>query len=88
LAAGEEVNAEEVNATLTAAEEKIKASSNRYLSEDYWFCQKVQQLGLKTWLCPWIQLYHVGTYIFGGSLADLASVGASATADTGALNKK
>lgn len=88
ISAGEVINADEVTTTLTAAEEKIKASSNRYLSEDYWFCQKVQQLGLKTWLCPWIQLYHVGTYIFGGSLADLASVGASATADTGALNKK
>jgi hypothetical protein len=28
-----------------------------------------------------MKLQHVGTYIFGGSLADLAAVGASATAD-------
>ena len=33
-------------------------------------------------------MQHVGTYIFGGSLADLASIGASATADPGALKKK
>ena len=33
-------------------------------------------------------MQHVGTYIFGGSLADLASIGASATADPGALKSK
>lgn len=61
--------------------------SNRYLSEDYWFCQKIQELGLKTWFCPWIKLQHVGTYVFAGSLADLAAVGAAATADAGQLQK-
>jgi hypothetical protein len=30
---------------------------------------------------------HVGSYIFGGSLADLAAIGAPATADTGMLKK-
>lgn len=60
---------------------EIDPKSKRYLSEDYWFCQKVQEIGLKVWFCPWMQLQHVGTYIFGGSLADLASIGANATAD-------
>lgn len=60
---------------------EIDPVSKRYLSEDYWFCQKIQELGMKTWFCPWMKLQHVGTYIFGGSLADLAAVGASATAD-------
>ena len=60
---------------------EIDPKSKRYLSEDYWFCQKVQELGMKTWFCPWMKLQHVGSYIFGGSLADLAMVGASATAD-------
>jgi hypothetical protein len=67
---------------------EIDPVSKRYLSEDYWFCQKVQEMGLKTWFCPWMQMQHVGTYIFGGSLADLASIGASATADPSALGKK
>ena len=67
-------------------QEKLAKSSKRYLSEDYWFCQKVQQLGLRTWLCPWMKLAHVGTYVFGGSLPDLAALGASATADAGQLN--
>jgi len=62
--------------------------SNRYLSEDYMFCQWARNVGLKVWLCPWIQLQHVGTYVFGGSLADLAAVGAAATADPSKLGKK
>ena len=67
---------------------EIDPKTKRYLSEDYWFCQKVQNIGLKTWFCPWMKLQHVGTYIFGGSLADLASIGAAATADPGQLKKK
>lgn len=62
--------------------------SNRYLSEDYMFCQWVRHLGMKVWLCPWMKLQHVGTFIFGGSLADLARVGASATADESKLKLK
>jgi glycosyltransferase involved in cell wall biosynthesis len=67
---------------------EIDPASKRYLSEDYWFCQKSQAIGLKTWFCPWMRLQHVGTYIFGGSLADLASIGASATADPSQLKRK
>lgn len=66
---------------------EIDPVSKRYLSEDYWFCQKAQQIELRTWFCPWMKLQHVGTYIFGGSLADLASIGAAATADPGKLKK-
>ena len=67
---------------------EVDPVSKRYLSEDYWFCQKAHEAGIKTWFCPWMQLQHVGSYIFGGSLADLASIGASATADPEALGKK
>jgi len=67
---------------------EVCEKSNRYLSEDYWFCQKAQDIGLKTWFCPWMKMQHVGTYIFGGSLADLASIGASATADPSTLGNK
>jgi hypothetical protein len=67
---------------------EVDPKSKRYLSEDYWFCQKAQDAGIRTWLCPWMKLQHVGSYIFGGSLADLASIGASATADVDALKKK
>ena len=67
---------------------EIDPKSKRYLSEDYWFCQKIQELGMRTWFCPWMKMHHVGTYVFGGSLADLASIGAPATADPGQLKKK
>lgn len=67
---------------------EIDPKTKRYLSEDYFYCQKSQEIGLKTWLCPWMKLQHVGTYIFGGSLADLASIGASATANPEELKKK
>jgi hypothetical protein len=67
---------------------EVDPKSKRYLSEDYWFCQRAQDIGLKTWFCPWMRLQHVGTYIFGGSLADLASIGVAATADPGALGTK
>jgi hypothetical protein len=67
---------------------EVDPVSKRYLSEDYWFCQKAQAADISTWFCPWMKLQHVGSYIFGGSLADLASVGAAATADPGSLGGK
>jgi len=59
----------------------IDPKSKRYLSEDYMFCQWARAAGLKVWMCPWMQLSHMGSYTFGGSLTHLAQVGASATAD-------
>ena len=66
----------------------IDPKSNRYLSEDYMFCQWARDLGIKVWMCPWMRLKHMGTYIFGGDLASLASVGVTATADVSALGKE
>ena len=66
----------------------IDPKTRRYLSEDYMFCQNVIKMGGKIWLCPWMQLQHTGSYTFGGSLAALASVGASATADHSKLGRK
>jgi len=62
--------------------------SNRYLSEDYMFCYNVIRMGRKVWMCPWMQLKHVGSYTFGGSLAHMAQIGTSATADPKKLGKK
>lgn len=72
----------------------IDPESKRYLSEDYNFCYQAQRAGMSIWLCPWMQLQHVGTMVFSGSLAHLASIQVSATADadqlaaTKAKNKK
>ncbi len=59
----------------------IDPKSKRYLSEDYMFCQWARNAGAQVWLLPWIKLKHAGSYIFGGSLAALAAVGVSPTAD-------
>ena len=59
----------------------IEPESKRYLSEDYMFCQWMTKIDVPTWLCPWMKLSHCGSYVFGGSLPDLARLGASATAD-------
>jgi hypothetical protein len=66
----------------------IDPDSKRYLSEDYFFCYNTQKMGGKVWLCPWMRLQHAGSYTFGGSLADLASIGAAATADPSQFKKK
>ena len=66
----------------------IDPKSRRYLSEDYMFCQWARKIGLKIWLCPWMQLQHVGTHVFGGSLTDLAQIQASATADAGKVGNR
>ena len=59
----------------------IDPESERSLSEDYMFCQWMRKVGVNTWLCPWMKMIHIGSYMFGGSLADLAQLGVSATAD-------
>ena len=59
----------------------ICPDSKRYLSEDYMFCQWARKADIKVWMAPWMRLNHTGSYQFGGSLADIAQIGASATAD-------
>jgi len=66
----------------------ICPDSNRYLSEDYMFCQWARKIDMKVWYCPWMNLQHMGSYVFGGSLTDLAQLGASATADIDKLGKQ
>lgn len=58
----------------------IEPETRRYLSEDYMFSYYARKAGLKLWLCPWMQLEHVGSYVFGGSLAAMAAIQASPTA--------
>ena len=48
--------------------------SDRYLSEDYMFCQFTRKIGISTWLCPWMKLGHVGSYVFNGTLPALGNL--------------
>ena len=88
IASGESVSSKEVSDALAEAQSKINSSTDRYLSEDYLFCQNVRKAGMKVWLCPWMHLQHSGSYVFGGKLPALASIGASATADAELIKKQ
>ena len=47
--------------------------SDRYLSEDYMFCQWWRKIGGKIWLCPWMRTHHIGTYAFTGDMPAVAN---------------
>jgi hypothetical protein len=46
--------------------------SDRYLSEDYMFCQMWRKIGGSIWLCPWMRTTHIGTYHFQGDMPAVA----------------
>ena len=46
--------------------------SDRYLSEDYMFCQMWRKLGGEIYLCPWMRTQHIGTYAFTGNMPAVA----------------
>lgn len=48
--------------------------SDRYLSEDYMFCQLARKIGKKIFLCPWMKLGHVGAYVFDGTMSELGRI--------------
>lgn len=47
--------------------------SDRYLSEDYMFCQWWRKIGGEVWLCPWMKTHHIGTYAFTGDMPAVAN---------------
>ncbi|MBT4697802.1 hypothetical protein HOB76_05940, partial [Candidatus Woesearchaeota archaeon] len=61
----------------------VSGGSDRYLSEDYFFCQFARKMGYQIFLCPWMELGHMGSYVFTGSMSSLANLEfASHGADT------
>lgn len=65
----------------------IDPESKRYLSEDYFFCKKVREAGMTVWMCPWMKLNHVGSYIFKGDMPAIAQLSATPTADSTSSKK-
>jgi hypothetical protein len=47
--------------------------SDRYLSEDYMFCQMWRKIGGEIFLCPWMKTSHIGTYHFQGDMPAVAN---------------
>jgi len=52
----------------------IDPESRRYLSEDYTFCRRFQQLGGEIWIDPYTALNHIGTYSFEGDLKTILQI--------------
>jgi len=48
--------------------------SDRYLSEDYMFCQMWRKIGGQVFLCPWVKTQHIGTYAFTGNMPAVANL--------------
>ena len=65
----------------------IDPESKRYLSEDYFFCRNARKVGIKVHMCPWMDLQHVGSYIFRGSMGAIAAIGATPTASKSSNEK-
>ena len=50
----------------------VGGGSDRYLSEDYMFCQLWRKMGGQIFLCPWMKTQHIGTYAFTGNMPAVA----------------
>lgn len=46
----------------------IEEGTRRLLSEDYHFCQLCRQHDIKIYAAPWVNLGHLGSYLFDGKL--------------------
>ena len=50
----------------------VGGGSDRYLSEDYMFCQLWRKMGGQIFLCPWMKTQHIGSYAFTGNMPAVA----------------
>jgi len=50
----------------------VGGGSDRYLSEDYMFCQMWRKMGGQIYLCPWMKTQHIGSYAFTGNMPAVA----------------
>ena len=55
----------------------IEPGLERLLSEDYYFCLKAREHGIKIWAAPWVNLGHFGSYLFEGGLVPNGNPNAS-----------
>jgi len=51
----------------------VGGGSDRYLSEDYMFCQMWRKMGGQIYLCPWMRTQHIGSYAFTGNMPAVAN---------------
>jgi hypothetical protein len=51
---------------------EIKPETKHLLSEDYFFCESYRKIGGKTWIAPWCDNTHAGTFMFNGNYAEFS----------------
>ena len=61
--------------TIPAFFENGTDAENRYVGEDYIFCQRVRAAGGKIWGCPWLRTTHSGNVDFVGNLGAIVAAG-------------
>ena len=57
---------------IDSKESIVGGGSDRYLSEDYMFCQMWRKMGGQIYLCPWMKTQHIGSYAFTGDMPSVA----------------
>ncbi len=65
---------DEIAAFLANPAASMKRYTDRFVSEDYMFCRRVRDAGMKVWICPWMQLTHSGNYTFTASLSHVGTL--------------
>ena len=58
---------------IDTADSATGGGTDRYLSEDYMFCQLWRKIGGEIYLCPWMKTQHIGTYAFTGNMPAVAN---------------
>jgi len=66
---------------ITAFFDCIINEQNRYLSEDYMFCEMARKNDIDVWTLPFIELQHCGSYVYQGNMVQMAQQGVHATVD-------
>lgn len=74
LAARPQATRDEIAAFVADPHTSMKRYGNNFISEDYMFCKRVREAGMKIWLCPWMQFTHSGGYTFATSLRHVAAL--------------
>jgi hypothetical protein len=52
----------------------IDPKTKLYMSEDYMFCLYAKDMGVSTWLLPWVNLTHRGSYTYDGNFTTVSKM--------------
>jgi len=56
---------------------RVVSGHDGFLGEDVYFTRNAVKLGFEIWLCPWMEITHVGVHEFHGDLKVVSKLGES-----------